>query len=117
VSRAFAQVSLLHASGAETADDDGADLAYTPDNAIFVLDITAYAGTSPLLDVTIEEKHPLTGVYFVIDTFPQQGEAVATIRRTLAGPIGGVIRASWDVAGSAGQSFTFSLSVEGKQDT
>ena len=113
--RQTTQQSLLHASGAETVDGDGADLGYTPDNAILVLSITAKAGTNPTLDVTIEEKHPATGVYFVIDTFPQQ-VAEATVRRALSGPIGGVIRASWDVGGTGSPSFTFSLSVEGKQN-
>ena len=112
--RQTVQQTLLHASGAELVDGDGADVGYTPDSAILVLDITAKGGTNPTLDVTVEEKHEASGVYFVIDTFPQQ-VAEATIRRTLSAPVGSVLRASWDVGGTDTPTFTFSLSIEGKQ--
>lgn len=105
----------LHASAAETVDGNSVDLGFPPKDAVFTLDITAVAGTTPTLDVTIEELDPLSGKYSVIDTFAQQISAVK-VRRTLAGPFGNAIRAVWVISTSGGDSFTFSLGAQGKSD-
>lgn len=100
---------VLHPSGAETVTGQSPVFPFKGTQAVFVLDVTAAAGTTPTLDVTIEEFDEASGKYSVIDTFPQQ-IAAATVRRTLAVPFGDKIRAVWTIGG-AGPSFTFSLSA------
>lgn len=89
-------------------EGDVKTLAHTSD-MILILDISAVAGTSPTLDVIVEEFDPATGTYALIDTFPQQTTAVK-VRRTIAGGVTGrFLRAKATIGGSAGQSFTFAV--------
>lgn len=105
----------LHASALESADLSGDGFTFKPAAAAFVLDITAKAGTSPTLDVTIEEYSKAAAAWLVIDTFPQE-VAEATVRRVLAAPVGNQLRCSWVIGGSATPTFTFSVTASGKEE-
>ncbi len=112
MARAYIDQEILFPSAARTTTVNGDDVAFEPDSAVFVLDVTAASGTTPLLDVTIEEKDFLSGQYHVIDTFPQK-TGVTSERRVVSAPIGSILRARAVIAGGT-PSFTFSVSAEGK---
>ncbi|KKM84040.1 hypothetical protein LCGC14_1303330, partial [marine sediment metagenome] len=106
------------------ADGDSGDFGFPCRDAVFSLDVTAYAGTLPTLDVTIEEKDPVSGTYTVLAqfTFAQIGESVTFVRKVADvqtslqnGVYGATLRAKWVIGGSAGQSFTFTLGVQGRR--
>lgn len=103
----------LFPSAIRTVTENGDDFGSPYREVVFSLDITASAGTSETLDITIEEKDPISGIYTVIDTFPQQ-TGVAFVRRTLTSVIGSVLRARAVIGGTGGPSFTFSLGANGK---
>lgn len=79
-------------------------------NVVVVLDVTAVSGTSPTLDVLIEEFEPASGTYTTIDTFPQQ-TGVATVRRVITGPHGPFIRASWTLGGTGSPTVTCTIGM------
>lgn len=71
------------------------------------LDITAFAGTTPTLDVVLEDTIDGTN-WYVVGTFAQK---VATGREVIniTIPFTDRLRARWTVGGTAGPSFTFSV--------
>jgi len=101
----------LHTSGAETADGNSEDFEnfQNYEQAVFYLDVTAVSGTSPTLDVTIEEKDPVSGKYFTIGTFAQK-TATGSERIVINPLYGTILRAKWVIGGTS-PSFTFSLSA------
>lgn len=103
--------ATLHVSGVEGAGQlDGPIKGHIGPNVIVVLDITAVAGTSPTLDVLIEEFDPASETYFLIDTFPQQ-TTTGKVRRVITGPHGPFIRCTWTVGGTATPTVTFSCGM------
>jgi len=111
------QQTTLHPSGAETATVTGSDVDIEPLKAAnFYLDVTAVSGTTPTLDVKIQEKDPVSGKYFDLVSFTQV-TAVITQRKNYgsgAGELlGKVIRFVATIGGTT-PSFTFSLSMVGK---
>ena len=85
------------------------------ENAVFVLDISAASGTTPTLDIVIQEYDEASGTFSTIDTIPQQ-TGVATVRRTVVGsttPFGNKLRAAVTIGGTT-PSFTFTLSAHDK---
>jgi hypothetical protein len=101
--------ATLH-SGVITATGAGEIKSHGGPNVVVVLDITAVSGTAPTLDVLIEEYDPASGTYFTIDTFPQQ-VGVAKVRRTVTGPHGPFIRASWTLGGTATPTVTCTIGM------
>lgn len=100
-------------SGNVTASGNSGLFGFGAQNAVFVLDITAAGGTTPTLDVIVEEYDQASDSYFTIDTFPQQ-TGVATVRRTVVGnttPFGHLLRVSWTLGGTASPNFTFTFSA------
>lgn len=111
------QQTTLHPSGAEIATVTGSDVDIEPLKAAnFYLDVTAVSGTTPTLDVKIQEKDPVSGKYFDLVSFTQV-TAVITQRKNYgsgAGELlGKVIRFVATIGGTT-PSFTFSLSMVGK---
>jgi len=111
------QQTTLHPSGAETATVTGSDVDIEPLKAAnFYLDVTAVSGTTPTLDVKIQEKDPVSGKYFDLVSFTQV-TAIITQRKNYgsgAGELlGKVIRFVATIGGTT-PSFTFSLSMVGK---
>jgi len=114
---ALAQQATLHTSAAETATVTGADVDTEQlGSANFYLDVTAVTGTTPTLDVKIQEKDPVSGKYFDLVSFTQQ-TAISSERKSYglgAGELlGKVIRYVATIGGTT-PSFTFSLSMVGR---
>ncbi len=99
----------LHSAAAESADANGALVQVLPRTVVFVLDVTVMvAGT---LDVDIEAQDPVSGKWFVIDTFAQV-TGVANERRVFTNLMESNLRVAYDiVTGPA----TFTVSVQGKE--
>jgi len=108
---------ILHASGVETASDNGSALIFLPEEATAYLDVTVFGGTSPTLDVIIEEQDVLSGEWFELIAFTQNTGSVASERKVVGFVASGKVRCSWTITGSAGQTFTFSVSLAGKYNT
>lgn len=72
------------------------------------LNCTAAAGTSPTLNVIIEDSVDGGNNWNTVGTFTQ---LVAAGRQVLnvPAPFGDQVRISWTIGGSAGQSFTFAV--------
>ena len=114
---ALAQQATLHISAAETATVTGADVDTEQlGSANFYLDVTAVTGSTPTLDVKIQEKDPVSGKYFDLFSFTQK-TAISSERKSYgsgAGELlGKVIRYVATIAGTT-PSFTFSLSMVGR---
>jgi hypothetical protein len=81
------------------------------EDATYLFDVTAKAGTSPTLDITIQGWDETAGKWRTETTLPQATTVSTPI------PVDASIlrykryRAVWTVGGSAGQSFTFSLAA------
>lgn len=105
----FSTTDVVVASAPRTVTGASAALVgYGPAKVLRAqLDVTAAAGTTPTLNVVLEDS--LDGVNFnPIATFAQR---VAAGREVLniAVPFANTLRVSWTITGSAGQSFTFSV--------
>ena len=130
-------ITLL-ASAARTATGDGAAvsdrLLENAASLLVVLDVTAQAGTSPTLDVEVQTRFDgtnfgelvqfarNTGVVQLVILNVKRGlsftsELVIAADPAVAGTATvvnnidwtGVLRVTWAITGSAGQSFTFSV--------
>lgn len=103
----------LHASTAEVADGDGPAVNIRSRAGVFVLDVSAASGTTPTLDVDIEEQDPVSGAWFVVDTFAQL-VAAGNERRVLTPIYGFRFRAAFVITGTTPE-FTFTVSFQGKE--
>jgi hypothetical protein len=81
--------------------------------AKFWLDVSAASGTSPTLDVTIQEQDPLSLKWVTLVTFPQQTAATGgtPITPIAAEIYGQNLRAQFVVGGTATPTFTFTLAA------
>lgn len=100
-------VTLASSAARTTSDSGSADtLPTTARKLRFQLDVTAASGTSPTLDVVIEDSIDGTN-YNTVGTFSQ---STAAGRKTVdvTSPFARQIRARWTIAGTT-PSFTFSV--------
>lgn len=103
----MSQVTVTIHSGAETETGaGGSNLRNHVRHATYELDVTAVAGTSPTLDLLIEESVDGTNWSTAL-TFAQKTAASRQVLK-LEHPTP-FIRASWTIGGSAGQSLTFTV--------
>lgn len=100
-------------SGIRTSSNSSSDLKFLSLAGAAYLSVTDSGGTAPILNVFIEELDPISGLYFVIATFTQ-ATGTTNERKEIPLVAGNKIRARWVITGSAGQTFTFSISVNGK---
>ncbi len=103
----------LHNGVAVVASGAGALVQVLPRSVVFVLDVTDASGTT--LDVDIEAQDPVSGKWFVIQSFSQVTTSVVTER--IVFPAGTLMEANLRVAftlGAAGP-YTFTVSVQGKE--
>jgi len=78
---------------------------------VMYLDVTAAGGTSPTLDIDLEAKDPVSGVWFTVVSFIQKTAAgTQRLSSGLQDMPDAVYRCAITITGSAGQTFTFSLS-------
>jgi hypothetical protein len=107
----------LHASGAEVATGSSAGVELDDKGTVrLTLDIAAVAGTNPTLDVTIETSsdNGVNDAWRALGTFVQQ-TAVATGANAVRASFGGCdryVRARRVIGGTAGPSFTYSITGE-----
>lgn len=105
------QRETMHASANETANGNSENIAVPGDGpGAFYLEVTAFGGTNPTLDVTIEALDPLTNQNFLLLTFSQK-TGVSSERLTLPDNFDTLLRVRWIIGGTAGPNFTFSLSM------
>lgn len=100
-------------SGAILASGNGDVVMLPTRDLILVLDITAIQGTSPTLDVVVEEYDPASGKFFALPA-PAQITSVSTVRHTIlaaTNPFGPMLRVSWTLGGTATPGFTFTASL------
>jgi hypothetical protein len=71
------------------------------------LDVTAFAGTSPTLDVVVEDTIDGTN-WNAVATFAQKTAAGREVVN-FSGLFSDKLRVRWTIGGSLGQSFTFSV--------
>lgn len=107
------QLDTLAASAARTTSgDSGASAGWGSASTLRAqLDVTAAAGTTPTLDVVLEDT--LDGVnYNVVGTFAQKVAAGREVIN-ITTPFSERIRARWTLGGTT-PSFTFSVVVYGE---
>ena len=114
MSRTITESRALHASAAETASDNGSEATFESREGNAYLDVTAFSGTTPTLDVDVEEQDSVSGKWFVIASFTQVGEA--TVQETINVPFvaSDKVRVSWTIGGTGSPSYTFSVGIRGK---
>lgn len=75
--------------------------------------VTAFAGTTPTLDVVLEDSLDSGATWRTIATFPQKVNstfAATDFQQVLPSALfADTVRVRWTIGGSAGQSFTFSV--------
>lgn len=103
----------VHGSSAETATGNSGSFSINSQFGVWHLDVTAVTGTSPTLDITIEEFDPGSGNW--IDTGLSFTQVTATgSQRVVHNPVlSAQHRAVWTIGGTT-PSFTFSLAFTGK---
>jgi len=104
---------VLQAAVTAIVSADGSDVDVEGRSGAFVLDVTAASGTTPTLDVLVQELDVLSGKYFTLVTFAQK-TAVGNERLTLTPIYGGKLRVSYTITGSS-PSFTFTVGFQGKE--
>lgn len=81
--------------------------------AVFVLDVTAITGTTPTLDVQVQEKDAASGKYVAIVTFTQKN-ATVTDRQVVTALVSKTLRVQWIVGGGT-PSITFTVGATFKE--
>lgn len=105
----FVTETLVASAARSTSGDSGAKHYFGAMNrAIIQLDVTAVAGTSPSLTVTVEDT--VDGANY--NTLQAFTAATATGRQVirLSDPFSDTLRVSWAITGT-GPSFTFSVTA------
>lgn len=113
----YADPVVLQASAAKTATYQTAAQSVSEHGVLrLTLAVTAFAGTSPTLDVVVETSSDGTGAgvgaWRSLGAFAQKVGAVASERKSFAGA-DHFVRLNATIGGSAGQSLTFSVQGSG----
>lgn len=101
---------VLPSAARAGSGNSGALSGYGPASTLRAqLDVTAFSGTAPTLDVVLEDTLDGGATWNVVGTFSQKtGVAREVINITT--PFSDTLRARW-TEGGTGPSFTFSLAV------
>lgn len=100
----------LHASAARTATGNGTlevNVAEYTQGA-FYLKVSAASGTSPTLDVKIQEYDDLSASWFDTGTAFTQATGTTTERKTITSLLGSRVRIVYTIGGTS-PSFTFTV--------
>lgn len=112
MSKVQIETRILH-EGIETTSNNGDDLTVFSEKVSLYLNVTDFGGTSPVLDVNIEELDPVSGKYFLRGAFASKtGNGSERIEISFVAP--NKVRAIWLITGSGGQTFTFTIGLSGK---
>jgi hypothetical protein len=98
----------LVSSGARTANGNGDALEITADALAVTLEVTAASGTSPTLNVFLEDAPTLNGPWTTLATYGQKTGASVEAQRVTNGAFHDYARVRWSIAGT-NPSFTFSV--------
>lgn len=111
----YTAASAVIAAGGQTDDLNVADI----DALILDVNATAVAGTTPALNIFLEEKRK-DGIYYLIDTVPPI--TVAGVTRRDIGPgrpqnadFGDIVRLRWTITGTVGPTVTASINLVGER--
>lgn len=110
-----ARHALLH-SGAILASGSSEVKNLDAKNLILIVDVTAIQGTTPTLDVIVEELDPASGKYTQVGAALGTISTVSKVRHTVLGdttPFGPMLRISWTLGGTATPGFTFTAGLLG----
>lgn len=103
---------VFHVSGAETETLTSREFPEFGafEIGVFNLDVTAFTGTNPTLNVTIEEWDPVSDTWTTVLTFAEK--TAAAFERLNLNPIfGSSLRAVMTIGGTDTPTPTFSLSA------
>jgi hypothetical protein len=108
---------LASVVGATVGDPvvNGADTEVLPRAVVFILNVTKADGNTPTLDVDIEARDPVSGVYFVIESFTQVTGSVTSERKVNTALYEGTLRAAWAITQVAAADYDFTVSFQGKE--
>lgn len=99
---------LVPSAARTTNSDTGALGGYGPmTQGVVQLNVTAIAGTTPTLDVKVEDSVDGTN-WNSVQAFTQVTAAGRLVLRITA-PFSDLLRVSWTIGGTAGPSFTFDV--------
>jgi phage gp36-like protein len=110
----------LHASGAETTSGSSAAVDLAPEvaaggpvraHARVTLDVTAVAGTTKAMVVTLETSNHSAGPWVAVGAFSSLG-ATAVVEQSFAA-CRRYVRVSWAITGTGGPGFTFEATATG----
>ena len=109
--RQYSDNTTLVPSATVTVNGNSSDLSVALYNSITCfLDVTAYSGTNPTLDVYAKSKDPISANYITIGQYPQV-TGIGTWQLAIDGSVlGSDIRFEW-VLGGTDPSFTFSIGI------
>ena len=93
----------------------GSVVEVLPRAVVFVLDVTKADGNTPTLDVDIESQDPVSGKYFVIDSFTQVTGSVTTERKVFTALHEANLRVAYAITHVSGADYDFTVSVQGKE--
>jgi len=104
---------VLHASAARTADGENSEIFGIRSWGLvaFTLNVSAHAGTTPTLNVTIEHREIASNEWLEIAAFTEIGNADGFERITVPELPESNVRVKWVITGSVGQSYTFSVGM------
>jgi hypothetical protein len=99
----------LKGSSAETANGNSAAVEVEGEALAATLDMTAVGGTTPTLDVVLEDAPNDTGPWTTLSTFGQKTAVSKEVQRVTNKAFHRFIRARWTIGGSGSPNFTFSV--------
>lgn len=107
--RSQPETQALANVAAGTVSGAGAAKKLRASEGVFYLDVTAASGTTPTLDVDIEEFDPTSGKWFVVASFAQAN--AVTTERILSPSVAGA--GAPDPGGLPGQQYRAAYAIGG----
>lgn len=106
----------LHASGNESASSNSVDFdgVKADGPAVLYIDTTVADGTNPTLDLTLEEKDPVSGQYHDTGLSITQIVATGVARYAIEYLYGAIYRLAWVIGGTVSPNFTFTAVLVAK---
>lgn len=103
-----AREQVVASAARTTSADSGALVGYGPATSLRAqLNVTAFSGTSPTLDVVIEDTLDGTN-WNTVGTFAQKVAAVREVIN-ITTPFSDTLRVRWTIGGTATPTFTFAV--------
>ena len=104
----------LQASVTKTDSFVGAEVDVNVRSGTAYLNVTAHAGTTPTLNVAIQEKDETSGAWITLASFVEVTETDGITKLDLPAIDASKLRANATIAGSS-ESYTYSVGFSGKE--